>query len=93
MIKLDSKAVVKKIWVNAAVSIAFASCIVYFIVAFAELSINVAGWHSISRGVLGLSICAISAWAISHAAGMINMHRRQMEDWKKKIKKEGAINY
>lgn len=85
MNKINSKVVVKRIWTNAVVSIAVTSFMAYLIVSFAELSGNVANWHEISRGILGLCVFGTFAWSISHAAGMINVHRKQMEELKRQM--------
>lgn len=83
--KLDSKKVVQKIVSNAVVSVLVSTLIAYFILSFAELSLNVIHWNIITRGLLGTSIFLLCVWSASHASGMINTHRRQMEAFKKQM--------
>lgn len=85
MIKIDSKEVVKKIRTNALISIAFACSIAYSIACFTEWTANFKLWHPVTRGLFGLAVFAALAWSVTHAAGMINAHRRQMEEWKRQI--------
>lgn len=83
--KLDSKKVVQRIVSNAAISVLVSTLIGYFILSFAELSFNVIHWNIITRGLFGISVFLFCVWSASHASGMINTHRRQMETFEKQM--------